>query len=118
VARVAVRLPPFWTERPASWFTQAEAQFHLAGINSELTKFYYVVSQLDARITAEVDDIIRSPPQQDPYTTPKTELIKRVCPSRDQCTRQLFTLEEMGDRRPSQFLLTSGASRQTSRTTS
>jgi hypothetical protein len=68
VARVAVRLPPFWTERPASWFTQAEAQFHLTGINSELTKFYYVVSQLDARITAEVDDIIRSPPQQDPYT--------------------------------------------------
>jgi hypothetical protein len=55
-----------------------------------------VVSQLDARITAEVDDIIRSPPQQDPYTTLKTELIKRACPSKDQRTRQLFTLEEMG----------------------
>jgi hypothetical protein len=99
-----VRLPPFWIEQPASWFAQAEAQFHLAGITNELTKFYHVVSQLDARLTAEVDDIIRSPPQQDPYNTLKTELIKRVCPSKDQRTRRLFTLEELGDRRPSQFL--------------
>jgi hypothetical protein len=42
--------------------------------------------------------------QQDPYTTLKTELAKRLCPSRHQRTRQLFTLEEMGDRKPSQFL--------------
>jgi hypothetical protein len=78
VARVAVRLPSFWIEQPASWFAQAEAQFYLAGISNELTKFYHEVSQLDARITAEVDDIIKSPPQQDPYITLKTELIKRV----------------------------------------
>jgi hypothetical protein len=38
IARVAVRLSTFWAERPASWFTQAEAQFHLAGISNELTK--------------------------------------------------------------------------------
>jgi hypothetical protein len=52
-----------------------------------------------------VEDIINSPPQQDPYTTLKTELVKGVCPSRDhQRTHQLFTLEKMGDRKPSQFL--------------
>jgi hypothetical protein len=103
IARVAVRLPSFWAERPASWFTQAEAQFHLAGISNELTKFYHVVSQLNERYVAEVEDI-NSPPQHHPYTTLKTELIRRLCPSRDQCTRQLFTLEEIGDRKPSQFL--------------
>jgi hypothetical protein len=63
-----------------------------------------VVSQLDERYVAEVDDIINFPPQHDPYTTLKTEFIKRLCPSRDQRTRQLFTLEEMGDRKPSQCL--------------
>jgi hypothetical protein len=104
IARVAVRLPSSWAERPASWFNQAEAQFHLAGISNELTKFYHVVSQLDERYVAEVDDIINFPPQHDPYTTLKTELIKRLCPSRHQRTCQLFTLEEMGDWKPSQFL--------------
>jgi hypothetical protein len=102
IARVAVRLPSFWAERPASWFAQAEAQFHLAGISIELTKFYHEVSQLEERYVAEVD-IINFPPQHDPYTTLKTKLIKRLCSSRDQLTRQLFTLE-MGDRKPSQFL--------------
>jgi len=32
VYRVAVRLPPVWSERPAVWFAQAEAQFELAAI--------------------------------------------------------------------------------------
>jgi hypothetical protein len=49
ISRVAVRLSPFWAERPAMWFAQAEAQFSLAGVNNEKTKFYYVISQLDHR---------------------------------------------------------------------
>jgi hypothetical protein len=60
-------------------------------------------SQLAEKYVAKVD-IINSPPQRDPYTTLKTELIKRLCPSKDQSTRQLFEFEEMGDRKPSQFL--------------
>jgi hypothetical protein len=39
ISRVAVRLPPFWAERPAVWFSQAEEQFTLAGISTEQTKF-------------------------------------------------------------------------------
>jgi hypothetical protein len=94
---VAVRLPPFWAERPAVWFA-------LAGISSEKTKFFHVISQLDHRYTAEVEDIITSPPERDPYTALKTELVGRLSPSREQRIRQLLTLEEMGDRKPSQFL--------------
>jgi cleavage and polyadenylation specificity factor subunit 1 len=103
VARVSVRLPTFWAKQPASWFAQAEAQFHLAGITNERTQFYHVISQLDEKYVAEVD-IINSPPQHEPYTALKMELVKRLCPSKDQCTRQLFEFEEMGDRKPSQFL--------------
>jgi hypothetical protein len=51
-----------------------------------------------------VDDIITSPPQQDPYTKLWTELLNWLSPSREQCTRQLLTLEAMGDCKPSQFL--------------
>jgi hypothetical protein len=105
ISRVAVRLPPFWAERPAVWFAQSEAQFSLAGISSERTKFHYVISQLDQRYAAEVEeDIMTSPPQQDPYSKLRTELLKRLPLSREQRAHQILTLEEMGNRKPSQFL--------------
>jgi hypothetical protein len=100
ISKVAVRLPPFWAERPAVWFAQAEEQFSLAGISSERTKLHYIISQLDQRYAAEVEDIISSLPQQDPYT----ELLKRLSLSREQRAHRILTLEEMGDRKPSQFL--------------
>jgi hypothetical protein len=34
-----------------------------------MTKFHHVISQLDQRYAEEVDDLITSPPQCDPYTT-------------------------------------------------
>jgi hypothetical protein len=104
VSRVAVRLPPFWAERPAVWFDQAKAQFFLVGVNSEKTKFFHVISQLDNRYAAHVEGITTSPPERDPYTTLRTELVRRLSPSREQRIRQLLTLEELGDRKPSQFL--------------
>jgi hypothetical protein len=51
------------------WFAQAEAQFSLACISSETTKFFHVNSQLHHHYAAEVEDIIISLPEQDPYTT-------------------------------------------------
>jgi hypothetical protein len=104
IARVAVRLPSFWGEQPDVWFAQAKAQFSLAGITAERTKFHYVISQLDQRYAAEVRDIITSPPQQDPYTTLRTALLDRLSPSGDQRFRQLLMPEAIGDRKPSQYL--------------
>jgi len=46
IHRPAVRLPPFWPDRPGLWFAQAEAQFVLATVTSERTNFNYVISQL------------------------------------------------------------------------
>jgi len=99
-----VRLPPFWPDRPGLWFAQAEGQFELSSATSERTKFNYVISQLEYRHAAEVEDIIMSPPANDPRTTLKTELVRRLSASRDQPLSQLLTHEEMGDRKPSQFL--------------
>jgi hypothetical protein len=104
VSRVAVRLPPFWAEGSVVWLAPAEAQFALAGISSERTKFHHVISQLDHRYAAEVEDVITSPPQHEPYTKLRTELLSRLSLSKDQRAEQLFELEEMGDRKPSQFL--------------
>jgi hypothetical protein len=104
ISRVAMRLPPFWAERPAVWFAQAEAQFTLVGISSEKTKFYHVISQLEHRYASDVEDIIISPPEQKPYTALKADLVRRLSSSKEQRIRPLLTAEEMGDRKPSQFL--------------
>jgi hypothetical protein len=101
ISRVAVLLPPFWAERPVLCFAQAEAQFSLAGVNTE-KKFYYVISQLDHQYATEVEDIITSPPERKPYTTLRTELLRRLSSSREQRIHQVLMLEEMGDRKPSQ----------------
>jgi len=104
VYRVAVRLPPFWPDRPAIWFSQAEAQFELAAITRQRTKFNYVVSQPNKQQAAEVEYIIISPPEHEPYNQLKAELVRRLSTSHEQRMRQLLSHEEMGDRKASQFL--------------
>ncbi|XP_035444422.2 uncharacterized protein LOC118272176 [Spodoptera frugiperda] len=104
IFRVGVRVPPFWPEKPAIWFAQIEGQFAISNITADTTKFFYVVSHLDPRYASEVEDIIVSPPADDKYGRLKTELIKRLSESREKKVHQLLTHEELGDRKPSQFL--------------
>jgi hypothetical protein len=51
-----------------------------------------------------MEDIITSPPTSKPYTILKAELVRRLTPTTEQHIRQLLMAEEIGDRRPSQFL--------------
>lgn len=104
VLRVGVRVPPFWPEEPALWFAQVESQFTLSKITTDETKFCYLVSQLDHQYAAEVKDIITAPPPTDKYLKLKSELIKRLSASQEKRVKQLIMHEELGDRKPSQFL--------------
>jgi hypothetical protein len=103
VSKVVSRLPLFWAERSAVWFAQAEVQFTLSVISSEKTKFCHVISQLDDRSAAEVEDIITSPSERDSHTRLKIELVTCLSPYREQRIRLFLTLER-GDRKPSKFL--------------
>lgn len=104
VCRVGIRIPAFWPEKPAIWFAQIESQFAISNITADATKFFYVVAQLESQYAAEVEDIIISPPSADKYKRLKTELIKRLSASRQQRMKQVLDREELGDRKPSQFL--------------
>lgn len=104
MCRVAVKLPPFWSDRVTVWFAQAEAQFLLAGINTDVTKYSYVLSQIDHKVAGEIEDIVINPPAEGKYQTLKETLIKRFSISEEQRVRQLLGDEELGDRKPSQFL--------------
>ena len=104
VNRVSVKLPPFWEVDPATWFVNVEAQFALPNIVTDETKYNNVVANLDPKYWAEVQDILRNPPSSGKYEKLKFELIRRLSVSQDQKTRRLLEHEEIGDRKPSQFL--------------
>ncbi|XP_050508079.1 uncharacterized protein LOC126885539 [Diabrotica virgifera virgifera] len=104
VDRISVKIPPFWPNDPEIWFLQVENQFTLANITSDATKFNYVVANLDTAYILEVRDIIVSPPATERYAKLKSELIKRLSASQQQKIKRLLEHEELGDRRPSQFL--------------
>jgi hypothetical protein len=86
------------------WFAQLEGQFALSNITQDTTKFYYIISHLDNKYAAEVEDVITDPPHTGHYEKIKAELIRCLSLSEEQRVRQLLMHEEMGDRRPTQFL--------------
>jgi len=65
--RVGIRVPPFWPEKPALWFAQIEGQFALANVTQDATKFYYVISHLDNKYSAEVEVVITNTPPTGRY---------------------------------------------------
>uniref|UniRef100_A0A6P7GZW4 Uncharacterized protein LOC114349052 n=1 Tax=Diabrotica virgifera virgifera TaxID=50390 RepID=A0A6P7GZW4_DIAVI len=105
VDRISVIIPPFWPNDPEIWFLQVENQFTLANIKSDATKFNYIVVNLETAYISEVRDIIVSPPATERYVKLKSsELIKRLSASQQQKIKRLLEHQELGDRRPSQFL--------------
>jgi hypothetical protein len=104
VCKVTVRAPPFWPEEPALWFAQMEAQFDLSGITADATKFNHIIGQLEHKYAVEVKDIISNPPAVNKYDKIKSELVSRLSVSKEQRFLQLLRHEELGDRKPSQFL--------------
>ncbi|XP_070519734.1 uncharacterized protein [Cardiocondyla obscurior] len=130
VSRVGMRIPAMIRDEPDLWFAQLESQFLLCGITLDNTKYVCSMSQLEARYTLKVKDLIKNPPAENnallyshptyiretpKYTTGenlrealtvalKRLLIQRLTISQEQKIRQLLEHEELGDRKPTQFL--------------
>ncbi|XP_011687451.1 PREDICTED: uncharacterized protein LOC105449764 [Wasmannia auropunctata] len=100
--KITIRLPPFWPEEPELWFAQIETQFTLAQVTKDDERYAYALSKIEPKQVKEVKDVITRPPSQGKYETLKKALIQRLTDSQEQRIRKLF--EEIGDRKPSQFL--------------
>ena len=102
VNAVAIKLPNFWTRMPAAWFVQAESQFATRNINTEMTKYHYVVQALPEDVVFTVQDILGTD-LETPYTSLRKVLIERYSISESKKLEQLLSGEELGDRKPSEF---------------
>ena len=101
---VSIKLPPYWSNDPALWFSQVEAQFTTCGITSKTTKYAHVVGSLQPEVAQEVRDLLINPPAENPYTRLKSELVKRTSAMEQQRLHQLLNPEQLGDRKPTQLL--------------
>ncbi|GBM46209.1 hypothetical protein AVEN_270218-1 [Araneus ventricosus] len=104
VSRIDVKVPPFWRENPAIWFSQLESQFITSGIVQNSTKYHTVVTSIETEILSQVSDIITSPPKDDMYKKLKERFINIFSDSEERRLKKLLQDVELGDKRPSMFL--------------
>lgn len=86
------------------WFAQAEAQFALAGVVQDETKYYHIISKIDKSVITQVADIVQNPPRENKYKTVKERLISRFEVSAQGKLEQLLNACDLGDMRPSHLL--------------
>lgn len=104
LAKVSVKIPPFWKPNVKLWFQQIESQFLTSGITTDATKFHTIVSAIESSILAQVSDIVLDPPTVNMYTTLKDRLIKQFADSEHKRLKQLLLEIDLGDKKPSQLL--------------
>lgn len=99
-----IKIPEFWSSDSELWFLTVESVFRKHRVTASLTKFDYVVAALSQSTAAVVRDILRSPPENQPYETLRMELIRRTTESEPRRLQQLLTAEQLGDRKPTELL--------------
>ncbi|GFX60039.1 transposon Ty3-I Gag-Pol polyprotein [Trichonephila clavipes] len=104
VARIALRLPPFWKSNVRLWIAQCDHAFTFSGISSDDTKYSALVANLDAETLSYVSDIVLSPPNSDKYHTLSQRLITQFSDSETQKIKKLLTDLQLGDEKPSHLL--------------
>lgn len=103
---VTLKLPPFWPNLPLHWFHQIESQFNTRGINTERTKYDYLISSLTQDVITTVFDVLQdivTTNNATPYTTLKNALISRYTKSDSTKIEFLLSDADIGDRKPSEF---------------
>ena len=79
-------------------------QFAIRNITSQITKFYHVVTALDTSTAAEIEQLIITPPDRNPFNKIKQELIKAFGKTQEEKDMAILNLSGLGDRKPSALL--------------
>ena len=101
VCGATVQLPAFDKIEPESWFAVADANFALRKVTESTTKYYYVLSKLDATTLRKLSAFLKRPRGSDPYNEVRRQLCKTFEPSMEQKLDAL--LATSSDERPMEF---------------
>ena len=99
-----VTLPDFWSSSPDLWFIRAEGEFTLKAISQESTRHAYLVSALKEEHALRVQDALRAPDPEQPYTALKKALLAAYSVSDHQKACTLLDLKVSATERPTEIL--------------
>jgi hypothetical protein len=99
-----VKLPPFWTEDPVSWFRLAEGQFTLRNIQDPVARYYHVLSALSQDAVRLVCHVLHEDTGPTSYDNLRTSLLSSHSLSNYQKMERMMRLPPLGDRKPSVML--------------
>ena len=97
---ISVKIPPFMEGSVANWFLIIEAQFKIARIVSNETKFYYVIANLPTTVLDKLDQTIL---QSNKYDELKAEILSRFEQSKPELFRKILANKTLTGK-PSNFL--------------
>ena len=100
----SVKLPPFWTESPDTWFAVVEAQFEAEGLYNSRRKFFCTVATLPLAVARNANHIIVNPPAHRPYEVLREVLTAAHTLSNYERVQQIQALGPLGGRKPSELL--------------
>ena len=80
IEAISTKLPEFYANNPDGWFINAEAQFAIARITDERTKFFHAVRALDPKTSEEIQHFLNEECQRTgenatPYSNLKKKLL-------------------------------------------
>ena len=101
---VTLKLPPFWTTQPRSWFTQAEAQLIIRGIVNDGTKPPWTKTLLRDLETWRLVDLLENSLAESKYQTIKARLLDTFGLSELERASQLLRIHPLGAAKPSELM--------------
>lgn len=72
---VSIKLQDFYTKDPEAWFTCPEAQFGICSVTQNETRFWYVLTSLDAETSTHTNRIVHDAKTGSKYQCLKEHLI-------------------------------------------
>ncbi|GFQ76918.1 uncharacterized protein TNCT_36771 [Trichonephila clavata] len=97
IARIAVKLPPIWTNNIKLLFVQDESNFALSAITNDQTRYNNIIKAIDPETLSSVSDILFEPPATNKCNTFKKKLIAEFSDSENKRIRKLLSELQLGD---------------------